>query len=116
MLTEKQINAIVDQVVRKLSPELSDLPRPENRPAQPPLGHADDRRGAERRFGVDGVVAGTPGRPGKAPAVGRGSRRGIFDDLDSATSSAPSVLGPTGLRSTVAQTPWRSWISGPMAR
>ncbi|HYV45929.1 MAG TPA: hypothetical protein VFA20_13765, partial [Myxococcaceae bacterium] len=90
-LTEKQINAIVDQVVRKLSPELSDLPHPENRPAQPPQGHADDRRGAERRFGVDGVVAGTPGQPGRAPAVIRG-RRGIFDDLDSATSAARAAF------------------------
>lgn len=91
ILTEKQITSIVDQVVRKLAPELSDLPRPENRPALPPAGHADDRRGAERRFGTDPVVPGTPERPGKAPALHRG-RRGIFDDLDSATGAARAAF------------------------
>ncbi|HZN94386.1 MAG TPA: aldehyde dehydrogenase family protein [Myxococcales bacterium] len=92
ILTEKQINSIVDQVVRKLSPELSDLPRTENRPAAPPRGHADDRRGSERRYGVDGVVPGTPARPGKAPAVGRGGRMGIFDDLDAAITAARAAF------------------------
>ena len=48
-LNEQQINAIVEQVVRQLSKELTDLPQPQNRPAQPPSGHEDDRRGSERR-------------------------------------------------------------------
>ena len=85
-LNETQINAIVDQVVRKLSRELSDLPQPVAAPAEPPQGHLDDRRGAEKRFGF-GLVAGTPGAPGQAPAVGR-SRRGVFDDLEGAVAAA----------------------------
>jgi acyl-CoA reductase-like NAD-dependent aldehyde dehydrogenase len=89
-LNEKQIDAIVDQVVRKLSKELGDLPQPVPRPTEPPQGHADDRRGSERRYGA--WTTPPPGSeprplPPRAPAVGRG-RRGIFDDLDTATTAA----------------------------
>jgi aldehyde dehydrogenase len=85
-ISETQVERIVDEVVRKLSKELGDLPHPEARPAEPPRGHADDRRNSEKRFGVDGVVPGTPAA-GRAPAFLRG-RKGIFDDLDTATKAA----------------------------
>lgn len=89
-ISETQIEAIVAQVVRRLSAELTDLPRPEPAPAQPPRVHADDRRGSERRFGISPLVAGTPEAPGCAPA--RIQRRaGVFDDLDSATRAASSA-------------------------
>ncbi|MDY7232532.1 aldehyde dehydrogenase family protein [Hyalangium rubrum] len=86
-LDPKQIDAIVDQVVRKLSKELSDLPQPVPAPAKPPHGHNDDRAGSERRFGT------APLTPEARPPVSRraGShrgRKGIFDDLDSATEAA----------------------------
>ena len=67
---ENQINAIVDQVVRKLSKELGDLPQPSNEPALPPRGHQDDRRGSEKRYGTNQVVPGTPEKNG-APAFHR---------------------------------------------
>ena len=47
----KQIDAIVDQVVRKLSKELR-ICRSRSRSRKPPQGHADDRRGSERRYGT----------------------------------------------------------------
>jgi hypothetical protein len=75
-LDSKQIDSIVDQVVRKLSKELSDLPQPVPAPALPPQGHSDDRRGSERRYGTAPL---TPeARPQRAPAYHRG-RKGIFD-------------------------------------
>ncbi|MHB8875508.1 MAG: aldehyde dehydrogenase family protein [Myxococcaceae bacterium] len=83
-LNETQLNAIVDQVVRKLSSELGNLPRP----ALPPVGHKDDRLGAERRYGTNPFVSGTPHSPARAPAMGRARGGGIFDDLDSATAAA----------------------------
>ncbi len=89
-LNDQQIDAIVDQVVRKLSRELGDLPQTAPAPAAPPQGHADDRRGSERRFGLTPVVAGTPARS-HAPAVHR-ARKGIFDDLDSATAAARAAF------------------------
>lgn len=89
-LNESQINAIVDQVVRRLSRELGDLPQPAPHPAQPPQGHQDDRRGSERRYGTAPVVPGTPLAPGRAPAFVRG-RKGVFDDLDSATAAATAA-------------------------
>ncbi|MFZ5469448.1 MAG: aldehyde dehydrogenase family protein [Myxococcota bacterium] len=89
-LNETQINAIVDQVVRKLSTELSDLPHPARSPAAPPIVHADDRRGAEKRFGTAPFVSGTPLHPAAAFALVRG-RNGVFDDLDSATSAATAA-------------------------
>lgn len=93
-MNEQQINAIVDAVVRKLSNELSDLPRPQNVPTKPPLGHLEDRRGAEQRYGVGGTVAGTPGR---APAFLKSSgQKGLFDDLDSATSAARAAFEQWG--------------------
>jgi acyl-CoA reductase-like NAD-dependent aldehyde dehydrogenase len=85
-LDENQVERIVDAVVRKLSRELGDLPRPEPRPTEPARGHLEDRQGSERRYGVGGVVVGVPTQ-GKAPAFHRG-RKGIFDELDSATSAA----------------------------
>jgi acyl-CoA reductase-like NAD-dependent aldehyde dehydrogenase len=93
-IDEQQINAIVDQVVRKLARELSDLPHPEPRPAQPPLGHVEDRRGSEKRYGV---YAPQPdmGPYGRAPAVLR-SRKGIFDDLDTATAAARAAFEEWG--------------------
>lgn len=91
-LSENQINSIVDQVVRKLSRELGDLPQPEARPTTPPKGHVEDRQGAEKRFGT---YATPPQesfpRSGRAPAFHRG-RRGIFDDLDSATDAARAAF------------------------
>ncbi len=86
-MNEQQINAIVDAVVRRLSNELADLPRPVAAPALPPLGHQDDRRGAEQRFGLSPVVPGTQEAAGKAPAYVK-SRAGVFDDLDGATAAA----------------------------
>lgn len=86
-LNEQQINAIVEQVVRQLSKELTDLPQPQNRPAQPPSGHEDDRRGSERRYGSYAPYSPVGNGAGKAPAFIRG-RRGIFDDLDTATAAA----------------------------
>lgn len=88
-LNENQINTIVDQVVRKLSKELGDLPQPENRPADPPAGHNDDRRGAEKRYGtfLPPPQVASPSPSARAPAFHR-SRKGIFDDLDSATQAA----------------------------
>ena len=71
MLTEKQIETIVDQVVRKLSPELGALP-PASSPASRP----------------------SP-QPARAPAYHRG-RRGIFDDLDSATQAARAAFEAWG--------------------
>lgn len=91
MLTEQQINAIVDQVVRKLAPELRDLPQSSPFPAQPPEGHRDDRRGAERRYGTDPLVRGAATPVGKAPAFHQ-RRKGIFDDLDSATGAARAAF------------------------
>jgi acyl-CoA reductase-like NAD-dependent aldehyde dehydrogenase len=89
-LTEQQINAIVDQVVRKVSQDLSEFPQPQNRPAVPPAGHLEDRSGSERRYGTYAPLPSVHGTNGRAPAVGRSasSRRGIFDDLDSATAAA----------------------------
>jgi len=87
ILNEQQISAIVDQVVRKLAPELRDLPQTSPLPALPPEGHPEDRRGAERRYGMDPYLPGTAPHGGRAPAFHRG-RRGIFDDLDSATRAA----------------------------
>lgn len=85
-IDEQQINAIVDQVVRQLSRELSDLPRPEPFPTRPPQGQVDDRQGSEKRYGTYAPLP-SMGPYGKAPAVIRG-RKGIFDDLDSATEAA----------------------------
>jgi acyl-CoA reductase-like NAD-dependent aldehyde dehydrogenase len=89
-IDESQINAIVDQVVRKLSKELSDLPQPQRAPAQPPQGHVEDRRGSERRYGQ---YASMPdmGPYQKAPAFIRG-KSGIFDDLDTATEAAKQAF------------------------
>src|SRR5512146_720444 len=102
-LSERQINEIVEQVVRKISPELSLQPHPEPRPAMPPEGHPEDRRGAERRFGRYALIPGSvPAAPDhvpethRAPAVIRGSRPGIFDDLDSATSAAAAAFEAWG--------------------
>ncbi len=89
ILNERQITAIVDQVVQKLSrdlPELTGEPRTENRPAVPPQGNVDDRRGAEQRYGTFPEI---PGANARAPAVHRSrSGTGIFEDLDSATVAA----------------------------
>lgn len=90
-LNEQQLNMIVDQVVRKLSKELSDLPQPENRPAQPPSGYVDDRKGSERRYGTSMHLPGKPERDGRGPAYIK-SRKGVFDDLDSATSAARAAF------------------------
>jgi aldehyde dehydrogenase len=87
-LDSKQIDAIVDQVVRKLSKELSDLPQPVPAPAQPPRGHEDDRRGSERRYGTAPLAPeARPSLASRAPALHRG-RQGIFDNLDAATEAA----------------------------
>jgi len=88
-LNERQIDLIVEQVVRRLAPELG-VPVPQDRPAMPPEGHADDRRGAERRFGQYARIPGSAplaSPPPRAPAAIHG-RMGIFDDLDSATAAA----------------------------
>ncbi|MBN1207984.1 MAG: aldehyde dehydrogenase EutE [Myxococcaceae bacterium] len=91
-LDAKQIDAIVDQVVRKLSKELADLPQPVPAPAQPPQGHADDRRGSERRYGTAPLTPeARPPVPARAPALHRG-RKGIFDDLDAATEAARAAF------------------------
>ncbi len=90
-LNESQIDQIVEQVVRKLSKELSDLPQPSREVARPHSHHADDRRTAERRYGVSPVIPGTPAAPGRAPSFHRG-RPGIFDDLDSATAAAQAAF------------------------
>ena len=91
-LDSKQIDAIVDQVVRKLSKELSDLPQPVPAPAIPPHGHNDDRRGAERRFGTQPMAPeARPEIPRRAAAFHKG-RKGIFDDLDSATEAARAAF------------------------
>src|SRR5512132_1249359 len=102
-LSERQINEIVEQVVRKISPELSLQPHPEPRPALPPEGHPEDRRGAERRFGRYALIPGSaptspngPPEARHAPAVIRGSRPGIFDDLDSATAAAAAAFEAWG--------------------
>ncbi|MBX5480342.1 MAG: aldehyde dehydrogenase EutE [Myxococcaceae bacterium] len=86
-LNDSQIDAIVEQVVRRLSKELGDLPQPQNRPAERPLGHEDDRRGAERRYGTYLAPPQVASPPPRAPAFHR-SRKGIFDDLDHATDAA----------------------------
>ncbi|KFE69390.1 aldehyde dehydrogenase family protein [Hyalangium minutum] len=92
----KQIDAIVDQVVRKLSKELSDLPQPVPAPAQPPQGHADDRRGSERRYGTAPLTPeARPPVPSRAPAFHKG-RKGIFDDLDAATTAARAAFEEWG--------------------
>jgi acyl-CoA reductase-like NAD-dependent aldehyde dehydrogenase len=51
----------------------------------------DDRRGSERRYGMDPIVVGTATKAGKAPAFHRG-RKGIFDDLDAATTAARAAF------------------------
>lgn len=95
-LDAKQIDAIVDQVVRKLSKELADLPQPVPAPAQPPHGHNDDRRGSERRFGTAPLAPeARPPVPARAPAFHKG-RMGIFDDLDSATTAARGAFEAFG--------------------
>ncbi|MFL5346390.1 MAG: aldehyde dehydrogenase family protein [Hyalangium sp.] len=108
-LDSKQIDAIVDQVVRKLSKELSDLPQPVPAPAQPPHGHADDRRGSERRYGTAPLTpeARPPVPTGRAAAFHRG-RKGIFDDLDAATEAARAAFeiwseAPLELRGRVVE-------------
>jgi len=89
----KQIDAIVDQVVRKLSKELSELPQPVPAPAQPPQGHADDRRGSERRYGTYPPLPPPASSPSpRAPAFQKGGRKGIFDDLDTATEAARAAF------------------------
>jgi acyl-CoA reductase-like NAD-dependent aldehyde dehydrogenase len=85
---DRQIDAIVDAVVRRIQ---NGTPKPSNLPAQPPKVHADDRRGAERRFGAGGggdYVTTYGRRPAGGP--GRG-RKGIFDDMDSAVAGAASA-------------------------
>lgn len=83
-INEAQLNSIVDQVVRKLSGELSELPRSSPSPARP---QAEERKPA-RRFGS--LSGGTPERPERAPSFGR-ARKGLFDDLDSATEAATAA-------------------------
>jgi acyl-CoA reductase-like NAD-dependent aldehyde dehydrogenase len=97
-LNEKQIDTIVDQVVRKLSKELGDLPQPVPRPAEPPQGHSDDRRGSERRYGAwVPPPSGSEPRPlpTRPPSRYRG-RQGIFEDLDSATEAALTAFEQWG--------------------
>jgi acyl-CoA reductase-like NAD-dependent aldehyde dehydrogenase len=85
-LNETQLNAIVDQVVRKLSKELGDLPQAAASPsssAAPSL--------ARRPYGSNPFVSGTPGSPARAPAMGRARGGGVFDDLDQATTAAAAA-------------------------
>lgn len=84
---EQQINAIVDQVVRQLSGELTGAPQPENRPSEPPRGHEEDRPGSERRSAP--LPASVAHRRRSGTSHGR---KGIFDDLDSATSAARAAF------------------------
>lgn len=96
--TERELDAIVDQVVRELSPELRDLPSASRAPASPPAGHADDRRGSEKRYGVNAPgPVGTQARAkyGQAPAYLK-QRMGIFDDLDQATEAATEAYESWG--------------------
>lgn len=108
-LDAKQIDSIVDQVVRKLSKELSDLPQPVPAPAQPPQSHSDDRRGSERRYGTTALAPEQQPHvhTRRAPSFHRG-RKGIFDDLDSATDAARAAFeewsdAPLELRNTVVE-------------
>ncbi len=96
-LNETQLNAIVDQVVRRLSPELGELPQPSRQPAEPPQVHRDDRRGAEKRFGTAPLSAPfTPSHPHPVQASRGPSflkrRSGVFDDLDHATAAAAAAF------------------------
>ena len=72
ILDESQINTIVDQVLRKLSPELERLPRAE--PAPPPPSPAPPGRSAGRS------TAGIP--------IGSRGERGIFNELETAARAA----------------------------
>src|SRR5215831_20339972 len=65
ILSEGQINAIVDRVVRQLSPELREVPQS---PAPPAVPAADERV--------------RPAAPARASS--RAGSEGVFDDLEAA--------------------------------
>src|SRR5947209_2841452 len=80
-LDERQINAIVEAVVQKLgAPGKSAAPEIPKRDR-----HVDEQLKKPRTEGGHWIETYAPGR--KAPAHIRG-RKGIFDDLDSATQAA----------------------------
>jgi acyl-CoA reductase-like NAD-dependent aldehyde dehydrogenase len=72
ILDESQINTIVDQVVRRLSPELQRVPEtePGSIPISPTLPHRTARRSTSRA------------------SVAAKGERGIFDDLEAAARAA----------------------------
>ncbi|MFN7130606.1 MAG: aldehyde dehydrogenase family protein [Myxococcales bacterium] len=87
-IDERQINAIVEAVVSRIQTADAGI-KPGSGPQQPPLGHLEDRRGAEKRFGTygGGDYVATYKRTSKADSAGRG-RKGVFEDLDSAVTAA----------------------------
>jgi acyl-CoA reductase-like NAD-dependent aldehyde dehydrogenase len=78
-LDERQINAIVEAVVSKLGAGAPAAPKAESKPESAP------RAKAEKAEKANYVQTYNPAR--KAPAVVRG-RKGIFEDLDTATKAA----------------------------
>lgn len=87
-IDDRQINAIVEAVVSRIQNEQAGV-RPGSGPAQPPKGHLEDRRSAEKRFGTwgGGDYVNTYRRRSRSDSAGRG-RKGIFDDMDAAVAAA----------------------------
>ncbi len=84
---DRQIDALVDAVVRRIQGGSASAVTPSNAPAKPPKVHPDDRRSAEKRFGAgDGGNYVETFR--RKPSGGPRGRKGIFDDMDSAVAAA----------------------------